>query len=124
MYESSFSISDNLGRRSRDDCVLGNFSAYNAACANYSPAPNTACGQYYAACSNQYVVANNDPVGMNLRLIDDKFTAIADLFCSANDSAIGCETNMVTNDNIALARREMVETANCAPRSKTDSAAT
>ena len=124
MYESSFSITDNLGWRSGDDCVIWNIAIHDAAGTNYSPATNPASRQYYAARTNQHVIANNDPVRMDLRLIDDELIAIADLFRSANDSAIRCEANMITNDNIALARREMIETADCTLQAKTDSAAT
>jgi len=124
MYESSFSITDNLGWRSGDDCVIWNIAIHDAAGTNYSPATNLTCRQYHATCANQHVVADNDPVGVDLRLIDDKLAAIADLFRTANDGAIGCEANVVANNNIALARREMIETANCALQSKTDSAAT
>jgi hypothetical protein len=121
---SSFSIPDYLGWRSGDNCVFWNISIHDTTRANYGPTTNPAGWQDHATCTDQHIVADNDPVRMNLRLINDELAAISDLFRSANDSAIWREANIITNDNIALARREMIETANCALQSKTDIATT
>jgi hypothetical protein len=120
----SFPIPDYLGWRSGDDRVFWNIAIHDAAGTNYCPATNLTCRQYHTTRANHYVVADNDSVWTYLRLINNELIAIADLFRSANDSAIRCEANMITNDNIALARREMIETADCTLQAKTDSAAT
>jgi hypothetical protein len=118
----SLSIPDNFGWCSGDNRVLRNVPIHDAARANYGPTTYPARRQDHAGGADQHVIADNDPVRVDFRLIDNEPITIADLFRSPDDRAIGRETNMIANDNIALARREMVKTADCALQAKPDGA--